>query len=170
MRQFAQLDTGCPSKFGVQAKYVDRELHLVDDALAGRLQFAPKLKIFRRVIDFVSIFVVDILTFSQGPAEHFRHNKTMLEGFAPAKQVDSDISSRVEMPFRVDGPSFASSIPAIFAAKTLGHVVGRMLSVFGGHATPVAQFVAPFTFKFRWRSLVHEAWLSPFVGLVKEHG
>lgn len=79
MRQFAQLDTGCPSKFGVQAKYVDRELHLVDDALAGAVPAAEQFEVFDSVIASNSVDVMNGFFVAQFSANMSGHHVTMFE-------------------------------------------------------------------------------------------
>lgn len=170
MRQFVQLDTGRPSKFGVQAKYVDRELHLVDDALAGRLHFAPELKIGRSVIQFVTVFVMNVFAFEQFAAKHLRHDDAMLKSDFASSKTQPFVTGSVNVAIRVYRSPFSAFVTALFAAKSLAFVVGRMLSVQRLHQAAFTDFAAKLALKSRGWFLVHEAWLPPFSGLVKEHG
>jgi hypothetical protein len=75
----AQLITGLPGELGIQSQYLDRELHLVDDALAGSVTAAEQFEVSQNIILPVTIDVVDGFFFEQLPTQVLLHNPTMLK-------------------------------------------------------------------------------------------
>src|SRR5882724_8131461 len=74
-----QRIAGLPGEIGVLGKYLNRVLHLVGDALAGRLESGPKLKIFESVIGLVAVLVVHAFKFCERAAQIVDHYHSMFE-------------------------------------------------------------------------------------------
>jgi hypothetical protein len=159
MSESVQFVASRSGELGVQSQYLDGELHLVDDALAGRLFFNPQLKIIYVVVQAIAIFVVDVFTFIKFALEFFRHHYSMLKiGFSPA-EVQSPVPGGVNVPFVGYGTPRASFVSTFSAAKFLAFVVARMTTVFGLHQAAFFRNATQLALKSRDGFLVHEGQL-----------
>jgi hypothetical protein len=71
--EFVQFVAGGPGEFGVQGQYLDGELHLVDDALAGAVARTEQFKIADFVVGAVPVFVMDGFFGEQVATDVTRH-------------------------------------------------------------------------------------------------
>ena len=163
----AQFDTGLPSELGVQTKYLDRKRNFVDHALAGRLHLAPQFKVARRVVQAITVFVVDVFTFSQRATKNLGHYDSVLKGLAASTQVQTPVSGRVDMPRRINWTPSAAFVTALFRAKTLAFVIAGVFAVLGSAKSTLLSFAAELTLESRRWLLVHEHWLARVLPLVK---
>jgi hypothetical protein len=152
MTQFVASSFG---ELGVQSQYLDGELHLVDDALAGWLIPGPKLKIRNIIESSVAIFVMNRLYGCQRAAEMFRHYVAVLRDFSATSKMQPDVARLLNVAFGVDRSPRTSFPAAFLAAEFLLHVVAGMATVFGSAKLPIAGFAAQFTLKCRSGLLVH---------------
>lgn len=118
-----QFDTCRPSEFRVEAKHVDRELHLVDDTLAGSVSAAEQFKVFDSVLAANSVDVVDGFSREQISSEMLSHDVTMFHHsmfFSGDERRDGNpyVSMSLDVPFDIaalEARERASSLPFGFA-------------------------------------------------------
>ncbi len=155
-------------ELGVQSQYLDGERHLVDDALAGRLHFYPQLQIARRVVEAVTVLVVNIFELFEWAAEGFCHKHAVLKRFFTSAKVQSPVSRRMDVAFWADRAPRAAFPPAFFRAEFLLHVVAGVPAVFGAAQIALFGFAAQLALKSRWWFATHVAQLLGRPTLVKE--
>jgi hypothetical protein len=112
MTQFVASSFG---EVGVQGQYLDGELHLVDDSLAGAVPTGEKLEIDESVIGSDSIDVMDCFFGTESSPDTLFHDVTVFENIpgrfcadsrnhganvAPTPFVSSDLLIRVVFPVR----------------------------------------------------------------------
>jgi hypothetical protein len=93
MLQVAQFDIGSLREVGVQAKYLDSEGYLVDDALAGTVAATEKFKVCKAVVLAVAVYVVHGFFAVKLATERLSHHIAMLHNrvfFAGDKRRHAD--------------------------------------------------------------------------------
>lgn len=164
-----QFKASRSGEVGIQSQYLDGELHLVDDALAGRLHLAPKFKIGQIVIQAITVFVMHVLMFVQRAAKVFLHNQGMLKTLFATLDVYAPIASRMHPSFRIYGTNGSAFVPAVLGTKTRFHVEAAVpSSVRVVNSTAFGRFAAILTLKSRWVVPVHMSHWTQCGGLVKE--
>jgi hypothetical protein len=158
-----QLITAGAGEFGVQAKYLDREVDFVDHALAGWLHFCPKLQVLRRVVKSISVLVMNVFVFHERPPERFGHKVTVLEYFFASSEMQAPVTGRVDISFGVNWTPAAAFVTAFSRTKALLHNVAGVFAVLSSAKIPLGGFATPFTLKSRNWFFVHDASLAqPF--------
>lgn len=169
MNYVAQFDTGSLCEFGVQTKYLDRKGYFVGDALTCRMQFAPKFKIFGRVINFVTVFVMNSFFRRQFSSEGAFHHRAMHQLLFTSSEVQTHVSRRMQMAVGVNRAPSATFPAAFFRAKTLAFIIAGVSTVFGLAQASFLGFAAKFALKTRCGFLVHDHWLARRYSVVKEN-
>ena len=166
--QRSQFIAGSPAELGVQGQYLDSELHLVGDALAGWLLLRPQFEIGRRVVNSVSILVMNIFVFVQRAAKYFSHYKAMFESLCAATQVDTNVSGRMNVALRVNGPPVPSVVPAFGRTKYLTFLPAFECPIFAYGWAVLRSFAAALALECRRCFGVHVHCSSGSGRLVKE--
>ncbi len=155
MFKSVQRIAGSSAEFGVQRQYLDGELYLVDDALSGRLHFAPEFKIARAIVQAIAVFVMHGFVASKHAAKFFFHDFALFKYFTAAAQVHNHVPRRMSVPFWVYWAPFATFVPTLFAAKTLFFLVARKPPIFSFGRAVFGSFAAQLALESRWGLLVH---------------
>lgn len=163
-----QPHTSSFGELGVQGQYFDGEGHLVDHALTGRLSFRPQFQITRRIIESVSIFVMNVLFITKRTLEHFFHNKSVFINFPTSTKIDASVSRRHDVTlFRYRAP-FAAFPSTFLRAKALFIAVPQLLTAFHAISAPFSDFTAEGALKHNRLFLVHADFVSLLGPRVKE--
>lgn len=150
-RMFFIRTTGRENEFGVEPKHLQCERHLVDDALAGRLAFGPKLKIGRPVVVSLAVKMMRRLSWHQRTTKHFFHDKSVFKRLLLRPDADSDVSrSGVNVPIGVAGAPFAVRLSAGLGTKAWGIVKSEQVTILHLEASPFFDRSAPLANK-SWR-------------------
>lgn len=137
-----QPHTSSFGKFGVQSEYLDREGNLVYHTLAGRLFFCPQFQIVQRVVEAVTIFVVNVFVCFERAAKSFCHQYPVLVGFLSPAKMQSPISRRMDVAFFVYRSPLTTFPAAFLRAKAGFSVVAEKLPLFGAKAVVFFDFSA----------------------------
>lgn len=164
----SQLDTSSTCELRVKSENVDCKLHLVDDALTGRLSLIPEFEVLRAIVGSRTVFVMDCFARLQRAAKNFFHHYSMEKFLRAATIVQPNISRRMLVSVGVYGAPLSAFVPTVAAAKALFRDVARMTAVFCATHLPRAGFAAEFALESRGWFLVHEGQLTQPGQAVKE--
>lgn len=93
----AQFVACFASELGVERQHFDSESHLVDDALARRVRFRPKLKVGRRVKAALTVPVVDRFFFTKFSTDLLLHHVAVFQNASTINE-NVPVSVFVEVP------------------------------------------------------------------------
>ena len=131
LMQLHQRNTSGTGELGVESKDLYRELHLVGDALAGRLFLGPKFEVGGVIVGSIAVDVMDVLAGPQGASEKFLHDDPVLVVLPAPANVDAQIAGRVDMPFWIDGSKFSTKISTLFGTEFGAPIVAHQAAI--GH-------------------------------------
>ena len=164
-----QFKASRSGEVGVQSQYLDGELHLVDNTLAGRLVLGPQFEVARRIVEFVAILMVYVFIFKQRTSQYLGHYKTLLENLAATSKVNADVAGRMYVALGIDWAPFSAFVSAIFGTEPRRHVEAAVpSSIRVVNSTALGRFAAILTLKSRWVVPVHISHWTQCDGLVKE--
>ena len=84
-----QFKASRSGEVGVQSQYLDGELHLVDNALAGAVAAAEKLQVLDAVVRADTVDVVDGFSRKEFSSERFFHDVTVLKSVSGRAAIDT---------------------------------------------------------------------------------
>jgi hypothetical protein len=129
-------------KLGVQRQYLDREGNFVYHTLAGRLFFCPQFKIVWRVVEAVTVFVMNVFVLFERAPENLSHRLSVLVGFLASPKMQPPISRRMNVAFFVYRTPLTTFPAAFLRAKAGFSVVAEKLPLFGAKAVVFFDFSA----------------------------
>jgi hypothetical protein len=133
LNDLVQFVAGRSGELGVQSQYLDGELHLVDDALAGAVAARKEFEVVRTVVGPNPVYVMDGFFGEKFASDAFRHDIAMFHDGVlftgnEAGNRYPDVAVPFNMAFKFSSLEFSQSVGALMCsfaravAKALLHV------------------------------------------------
>jgi hypothetical protein len=151
----SQFDSCGSGEVRVQSQYVDRELDLIDDALAGAVTARKEFEIRQKVVLPITVSVVNSFLRVKFAAEVLAHHVAMFQHFCFLAIIGEGRNGKPYVSVFLDMASYIARIKSVQRRNSGGRRFARLTTVFlfsvyaksRGGARSVHEFVTVFTNK-----------------------